>query len=65
MRAARRLVAAALLAGDKIELRNMRRGKYFRIVADVFIDGIDLAQLLITAGLARSYDGGTKSEWCK
>jgi len=44
-------------------LRNIDRGKYFRIVADVYIDGKSLAQMLLTKGLAKVYDGGKKSEW--
>lgn len=43
-----------------IKLKNMNRGKYFRIIADVEIDGIDLGQLLIREGLAKPYDGGKK-----
>ncbi|MDA7816848.1 thermonuclease family protein [Sulfurimonas sp.] len=33
-----------MLRGAKvIELRNMKRGKYFRIVADVFVDDVNLS----------------------
>lgn len=32
---------------DLIELRNVRRGKYFRIVADVFVDGVDFKTLTV------------------
>ncbi len=55
-----------LLRGAKvIELRNMKRGKYFRIVADVYADGKSVGQSLIGSGLAVSYDGGTKTkDWC-
>jgi endonuclease YncB( thermonuclease family) len=41
----------------------MQRGKYFRIVADVFVDGSNLGQELIERGLAKPYDGGTKPKW--
>ena len=47
----------------KIELRNMRRGKYFRILADVYVDGVSIGGLLIKEGLARPYFGGTKEAW--
>jgi len=55
-----------LRSAKVIELKNMKRGKYFRIVADVFVDGRDLAQMLIDHNLAVAYDGGHKAkEWCK
>lgn len=55
-----------LRSAKVIELRNMKRGKYFRIVADVYVDGQDLAQMLVDHNLAVAYDGGHKAkEWCK
>jgi len=65
-RKAKQITVAALRAGKKIELRNMQRGKYFRIVADVYIDEKSLADNLIRSGLAVKYNGGTKTkDWCK
>ncbi len=61
-RCARDVVKAMLQAAGYIELRNIRRGKYFRIVADVYADGYNLADLLISAGHALPYAGGTK-QW--
>ncbi|MGB5964313.1 MAG: thermonuclease family protein [Sulfurimonadaceae bacterium] len=50
----------------KIELRNMKRGKYFRIVADVYVDGESLGDMLIDQELAVLYDGGHKAkDWCR
>lgn len=46
-----------------IELINIQRDKYFRILADVFIDGVDLAAELVDQGLAKPYDGGKKPQW--
>jgi len=43
----------------------MKRGKYFRILADVEADNINLADLLLKKGLAVPYNGGTKIDWCK
>ncbi len=63
-RKAKQFTVAKLREGRSIELRNMKRGKYFRIVADVFIDGESLAEHLVEEGLARRYDGGKKSSWC-
>ncbi|XOB65892.1 thermonuclease family protein [Deferribacteres bacterium DY0037] len=59
---AKQYTVAKLRAGKVIELRNVTRGKYFRIVADVFIDNQNLANLLIAEGLGKKYDGG-KKEW--
>ena len=44
----------------KTVLRNMSRDKYFRILADVYVDDVNLGQLLIDKGLARPYFGGKK-----
>ena len=52
------------LTGAKIILLNIDRGKYFRIIADVTYDGVDLATELLKAGLGRKYDGGKRSGWC-
>ena len=60
---AKTLVYESLTTADVVVLKNIKRGKYFRVVADVEFDGRDLAQELINAGLAKRYDGGTKSEW--
>ena len=51
---------------EHIDLKNMKRGKYFRIVADVYVDGENLADALIDAGMAVRYDGGKKNNsWCE
>mgnify|MGYP000858049123 CR=1 FL=1 len=55
--AARSLTLSAAPPGTAIELRNIRRGKYFRFVADVYVDGVNLSQRLLESGLARVYDG--------
>jgi len=57
-------VARLLLENARvIELRNMRRGKYFRIIAEVWLDGISLSQVLIDKGLAKPYFGGKRPQW--
>ena len=61
---ARELTEKALEGADKIELRNPQRGKYFRIVSEVWIDGESLADMLKAKGLAKDYDGeGARPEW--
>ena len=53
----------ALKGATKIELRNPQRGKYFRIISEVWIDGESLAEMLKAKGLAKDYDGeGAKPE---
>jgi len=60
------MIADILKAVETITLKNIERGKYFRIVADVFVDGESLADELIEAGMAVPYDGGKKEkDWCE
>ena len=53
----------ALGKAKEIVLKNIRRDKYFRILAKVIVDGKDLAQDLIKNGLAIKYNGGKKPSW--
>lgn len=54
-----------LRSAKVIELRNAKRGKYFRIIADVFVDDKKLSDILIASDLAVLYDGDTKArDWC-
>jgi len=61
---ARDFVRELLADAETIVLINIDRGKYFRIVADVSVDGVDLGETLIENGLGRLYDGGKKESWC-
>jgi len=56
-----------LLRGTKIiELRELKRGKYFRIVAEVFVDDDSVGQVLLREGFAIEYDGGKRvKDWCE
>ena len=59
------MVTDILKDADQIVLRNMERGKYFRIAADVIVDGESLGSMLIDAEMAVRYDGGKKThKWC-
>ena len=63
---AKEMVADILKDAEQIVLRNMERGKYFRIAADVIVDGEDLGDMLVEAGMAIRYDGGKKNKnWCE
>ncbi len=64
-RRAKQFTVDALRSASFIELRNIKRGKYFRLLADVYIDGQSLAQALIAANQARPYYGGTRQSWCE
>lgn len=58
------ILGTAATEGREIELRNIRRGKYFRILADVYVEDMSIAKILIYQGLARVYDGGKRKSWC-
>ena len=60
------MVEDLLKDAERIDLKNLQRGKYFRIVADVYADGENLAEALIDSGMAVRYNGGKKNaRWCK
>ena len=50
---------------SNIQLSNLKRDKYFRLLADVYIDGESLAAALLVNNLAVRYSGNKKSNWCK
>lgn len=61
---ARDLTASLLKAGSVVELKNLRRGYYSRIVAEVWIDGVSLGASLLGRGLARQYYSWARQKWC-
>jgi len=61
---ARDFVRAKLANAKEIKLTNLQRGKYFRVVANVLVDGVSLERGLLDNELAYSYDGGKKLKWC-
>ena len=61
---ARDFVRNKLANAKEIKLTNLQRGKYFRVVANVVIDGVSLEQELLENKLAYKYTGGKKSSWC-
>ena len=63
---AKGMVEDLLKDAERIDLKNIQRGKYFRIIADVYADGENLAKALVDSGMAVRYNGGKKnSRWCK
>jgi len=61
---ARDFVRNKLANAKEIKLAKLQRGKYFRVVADVMIDGVSLEKELLENKLAYKYTGGKKLSWC-
>jgi len=56
----------SIKAAKKITFSDIKWDKYGgRVVAVVKIDGKNLADELLSANLAKVYDGGKKEGWCK
>ena len=47
-----------------VSLSNVKRGKYFRLVAKVMADGENISATLLNEGLARLYAGKKRKGWC-
>jgi len=63
---AKQFTMKMLTKANMVELRNLQRGKYFRIVADVYADGVNVGDELVKESLAVFYDGGKKvKDWCQ
>ena len=61
---ARDYLRNAINKSNQIELRNIERGKYFRIVGELYINGENISSDLIKSKLAYYYNGGKKRSWC-
>jgi len=61
---ARDYLRNAINQSSQIELRNIERGKYFRIVGELYIDGENISNNLIERKLAYYYNGRKKRSWC-
>jgi endonuclease YncB( thermonuclease family) len=62
---ARESLKKKLLAAKKVELANVAPDKYFRILADVRADNLDLGSYQVLGGHARRYNGGKRKGWCE
>ena len=62
---ARDFVRIKLTNAKEIKLTNLQRGKYFRVVANVVVDGVSLERELLDNKLAYKYSGGKKLSWCE
>lgn len=63
-RKAKKFTVERLRATKNIVLKNIKRGKYFRLIADVYVDGVSLGEQLIKHGHAIKYSGKAKPNWC-
>jgi len=57
-------VEGIIMKGQVVSLSNTKRDKYFRLLADVLVDGQNVAAALVNEGLAVTYSGGKKRDWC-
>ena len=63
---ARDFLVKYLENAEEIILAEVERGKYFRLAAAIYADGVSLNEEMIRAGHAVPYDGETKKrDWCK
>jgi endonuclease YncB( thermonuclease family) len=61
---ARQYTVQRLRNAGSVTLSLIERGKYFRLLAEVYIDGESLTDGLINNGYAVEYYGGKKMDWC-
>ena len=59
-RKARDFLADLITSSSNIELKRIERGKYFRILADLYLDGVSAANLMLQSGYAKEYYGGAR-----
>jgi endonuclease YncB( thermonuclease family) len=58
--AAKAFIEQRLLAARRVKLVATKRDKYFRVLASVYCDTLNLGKDLLRRGMARPYLGGTK-----
>ena len=64
-RLVQRIVESQLRKAKQVQLKNVRRGKYFRLVGDLYADGNNIAEGLLKRGLVNPYDGkSARKSWC-
>ena len=64
---AKAFTQSILSTAKKIDLEDVGRDKYFRLLAQVVADGVIVSDALLAQHLAVPYEGETKAEvdWCK
>jgi len=62
---AREFANKAFREANEIDYQDLAWDKYGgRLLTNVYLDGKLYSKMIIDAGLARPYDGGTKEGWC-
>ena len=62
---ARIYLVERLRSAETIELRRIERGSFFRINAQVWVDGENVGQAMLEAGHALPYEAGQSGQaWC-
>ena len=63
---AARVFLAQMIGGQRLQLKDVRNDKYGgRVIAEVRdMKGEDIGEVLLSHGLARSYEGGRRGSWC-
>lgn len=64
---AKAVLTALLGKAERVDIVNVQKDKYFRILGTIFVDGRPVADELIKKGLAYPYHGEKKPKrnWCK
>lgn len=65
--AAKEVLQKLLTQSSSVDIMNVQKDKYFRILGDVYVDGKSVAQELIKLDLAYPYSGEkkVKRNWCR
>ena len=61
---AKEITSQLIPVGSAVTLKNIKRDKYFRILADIYIGSINVGQTLVESKVAVLYSGGAKPSWC-
>ncbi|NDV01652.1 thermonuclease family protein [Pseudoroseicyclus tamaricis] len=59
-----KVALARLLGQGQVSWRTEGRDRYDRLLIDMAVDGTPVSRTMISAGLARAYDGGRRAGWC-
>ena len=55
---------AALLAGQRVEINRQGTDRYGRTLAALSVNGVDVGDVLVSEGLARTWSG-RREPWCE
>lgn len=61
---ARLYTTELLMNAKRVSIIDIERGKYFRFIANVHMDGMNLSELLLLSGDAILYSERKKHSWC-